>query len=99
MCIAIIGAGGIGGYIGARLAQAGGDVSFIAARYGQPDCQDSLDGPVLPVPTLRAAVRIVERNTPHRAVVLDSSRPWISSMRCCVTQGSRMLSSRPRRSG
>ncbi|TGT34587.1 hypothetical protein EN812_33160 [Mesorhizobium sp. M4B.F.Ca.ET.169.01.1.1] len=26
----MMGAGGIGGYIGARLAQAGGDVSFIA---------------------------------------------------------------------
>lgn len=30
MRIAMMGAGGIGGYIGARLAQAGGDVSFIA---------------------------------------------------------------------
>ena len=30
MRIAMIGAGGIGGYVGARLAEAGGDVSFIA---------------------------------------------------------------------
>lgn len=30
MRIAMMGAGGIGGYIGARLAEAGGDVSFIA---------------------------------------------------------------------
>ena len=30
MRIAIVGAGGIGGYIGARLVEAGGDVSFIA---------------------------------------------------------------------
>ena len=30
MRIAMIGAGGIGGYLGARLAEAGGDVSFIA---------------------------------------------------------------------
>jgi 2-dehydropantoate 2-reductase len=30
MRIAMMGAGGIGGYIGARLAQAGGDVRFIA---------------------------------------------------------------------
>ncbi|MBN9235826.1 2-dehydropantoate 2-reductase [Mesorhizobium hungaricum] len=30
MRIAVVGAGGIGGYVGARLIQAGGDVSFIA---------------------------------------------------------------------
>lgn len=30
MRIAMVGAGGIGGYVGARLAEAGGDVSFIA---------------------------------------------------------------------
>jgi 2-dehydropantoate 2-reductase len=30
MRIAMIGAGGIGGYLGARLAEAGGDISFIA---------------------------------------------------------------------
>lgn len=30
MRIAMVGAGGIGGYLGARLAEAGGDVSFIA---------------------------------------------------------------------
>jgi len=30
MRIAMIGAGGIGGYVGARLAEAGGDISFVA---------------------------------------------------------------------
>ena len=30
MKIAIIGAGGVGGYFGARLAQAGADVHFVA---------------------------------------------------------------------
>jgi hypothetical protein len=35
MRIAMIGAGGIGGYIGAGLTEAGGDVNFIA-RGAQP---------------------------------------------------------------
>lgn len=38
MRIAMMGAGGIGGYIGARLAQAGGDVSFIARERTLRQC-------------------------------------------------------------
>ena len=42
MRIAMMGSGGIGGYIGARLAQAGEDITFIAGALIWKQCNGTV---------------------------------------------------------
>ncbi|MDG4892697.1 2-dehydropantoate 2-reductase [Mesorhizobium sp. WSM4976] len=99
MRIAMMGAGGIGGYIGARLAQAGGDVSFIARGAHLAamletglSIESDLGGFVLrPVSASEAAVDIGPVDVVIFAVKLYDSEDAAASMAPLIADNTRVI--------
>ena len=56
MRILVLGAGGVGGYFGGRLAEAGGDVTFLVRERRAAEL--AADGLVIKSPYGNAAVRV-----------------------------------------